>query len=362
MSANSNSIKEYIFIFLTFVLQKRGNLIYFFCNITKKVEGYAMARKYGFREFYSTFKTDFKVNNDMERLQEMLGEKIVSSITPSVASNLVNKGLRRKEANQICLSGVTYYTDHFNCMFGEGRIYFDKLPDKISDFQKKYSIPNAVIQEFDDDVFQNLAVLLISAATNDLFYLKYSEENTDVSTDTCIQTQNKSSEIFDFLKTQKLDDISNISIMFHSGFNWYLDHKSNGRGALLRSIQDNGISLRIIINDAIQTVFDTGYLSSNYGSYPAQKTVIEEWKKLAEKRAFSLKAFRCILFHSLCIIELKNNKKILYVSHYIYNHVSGEEHPKYILWDSHPYFESYYNEFNFIWENGDWLHNPDNPE
>ena len=116
------------------------NLIYFFYNITKKVEEYVMARKYGFREFYSTFKTDFKANNDMERLQEMLGEKIVFSITPSVASNLVNKGLRRKEANQICLSGVAYYTDHFNCMFGESRIYYDKLPDKISAFQKKHSI------------------------------------------------------------------------------------------------------------------------------------------------------------------------------------------------------------------------------
>lgn len=321
-----------------------------------------MARKYGFREFYSTFKTDFKANNDIERLQEMLGEKIAPSIVPSVASNLANNGLRRKEANQICLSGVAYYTDHFNCMFGESRIYYDKLPDKISAFQKKYSIANAVIQEFNDDIFQNLAVLLISAASNDLFHLKHSddEENNRLY----LHSLNIVTDIFDFMKAQNINDISSVSMMFHSGFDWYMDYKPNGRDALLQSMLDHQIQLRILINspNAIQTVCDTKFLSTGYGSYPEPIVVMQEWKKLAKKRGIPLKTFPCIFFHSLGIIEFKNHQKLLYISHYIYNHISGNEHPKSILSDSDPYFEVYYNEFDFIWENGNWLYNPDIPE
>ena len=315
-----------------------------------------MARKYGFKEFYSSFKRDFKANNDIERLQAMLGEKIASSITPGTASNLVNKGLRRKDANQICLSGVVYYTNHFNCMFGENKIYFDKLQDKISDFQRKNSIPNAVIQEFDDDVFQNLAVLLVSAASNDLFYLKH---NDDTPSD--IHTQNIVTDIFDFINAQNINDISGVSMMFHSGFRWYMDYSPNGRDALLKSMVDKKIQLRILINspDAVQAVCDTKFLSTGYGVYPEPNLIMEGWQKLARKRGFSLKAFKCIFFHSLCIIQFKNNQKIMYISHYIYNHIPGDEHPKNILFQSDPYFDVYCNEFDFIWENGDWLYHPD---
>lgn len=211
-----------------------------------------------------------------------------------------------------------------------------------------------------ESVSEKLAILLIEALLNEL--RKKSEEAITMSGNENVNQANGESypiytSMFLFLKNEDLDNIKGISFMFHSGLNWNTDHSPHGPGGLLKELCDKKIDVCVLVNNSpsIQAIFDTKYLNSRIGEgYDATDVNAERWKKLAQKYNFSLRSFPYIFFHSLCIVEYKNNTKKMYVSNYIYKEgMAVEEHPKAILTNNAPDLNTYYSEFEFIWGKGE---------
>lgn len=208
-----------------------------------------------------------------------------------------------------------------------------------------------------DSISEKVAILLIEALSNELRKTS-EEENTSIDL-----ANNASSPVYTsrflFLRNENLDDIKEISFMFHSGLEWNNDRSPHGPGGLLKEISDKKIDVRVLVNNSpsVQTIFDTGYLNSRIGGeYDTAYANAEKWRKLAQKYHFSLRSFPHIFFHSLCIVEYKNNTKKIYVSNYIYKEgMAVEEHPKTILTNNDPDLNTYCSEFEFIWEKSECM-------
>ena len=240
-----------------------------------------------------------------------------------------------------------------------------------------------LLKNFPEETFQDFWSN-IEKQYNDLVYstknswIKYSIRDTDDTPSklvdlflgSLIDTMNTNSfststppkHIFDFIGNEELDSISDISIMFHSGLHWYRDTNPTGRMNLISKIMQNGITLKILINnsESVQAIFDSNYLNSNYGSYDDIHTSVREWKKQAQKYGFMLKSFEHIFFHSMCIVRYKNGQKgKLYLSHYIYQEgLTTEDHPKAIIYSGTTDYDKYCNEYQFIWGHSQTVYSP----
>lgn len=207
-----------------------------------------------------------------------------------------------------------------------------------------------------DKVSEKMAVLLLESLINTS--CSWGKEKDNSTSDPQKQTQ-KYSDIFQFLKDEDINAIKRVSIMFHSGSNWYRDHTVDGRGALIKDLSQKA-DVRILINDSenVQELFDTEYLRSEFGSYDRIPETVSGWKNMAEKYQFSVRSFPYIFFHSLCIVEYRNSKKKMYLSNYVYkNGLAAEQHPKYVLTENDENFKIYYDEYNYIWKESNPIHN-----
>lgn len=219
------------------------------------------------------------------------------------------------------------------------------LPKKVTNCFEKYHA---------DTTPKKLSILLIEALINTSCSW-FEEKNVSVETKEMAMCR----DIFEFLKVEELENIKCISIMFHSGSNWLTDHAIDGRGALLKKMGEK-IEVRVLINNSpnIQELFNTEYLRAEFGLYDSVEKTVSNWKSMAQRYHFSLRSFPYIFFHSMCIVEYKNSQKKLYLSNYIYKAgMAAEQHPKVILADTDQDFDTYYQEFDFVWEKGEKIYN-----
>lgn len=126
-----------------------------------------MSLKFGFSQFFFYFKECFIFSDNVSYMNFLLN-KGDDCLSKSTVSKSINNGLRKKEANEICVNGVQYYADHY-CEEYEN-IYIDKVSDRIDSFMSKYYIPAEQKHKIHDakNTEYKLATLLVLAALADL--------------------------------------------------------------------------------------------------------------------------------------------------------------------------------------------------
>lgn len=253
----------------------------------------------------------------------------------------------KKIVKKIVLEGKDKISKRLERSFSDsGQEFWMNIENAIINLQEEKT---TCLEDYNTDkVSEKMAVLLLEALINTS--CSWGKDDDDSKSDSLKYSQ-KCRDIFQFLKNENVNTIKRVSIMFHSGSNWYRDHTLDGRGALIKNLSQKS-DVRILINDSenIQELFDTEYLRSEFGSYDRIHETVSGWRDMAKKYQFSVRSFNYIFFHSLCIVEYRNAKKKMYISNYVYkNGLAVEQHPKYVLTENDEDFKSYYNEYNYIW-------------
>lgn len=147
----------------------------------------------------------------------------------------------------------------------------------------------------------------------------------------------------------ELGDIEEIDMAFHSGQDWT---RVSEKITLLTKALDNGINIRILVNDSDTAQIMGEHMIQPLKNYVGFDLTAKEWGELSNKyNNIRVHIAKVPILHRVYVIKGKDNKGWVSIKNYMYGeYVRANDHRITINYDSKEYLY-YIDEFDYIWNN-----------
>ena len=153
-------------------------------------------------------------------------------------------------------------------------------------------------------------------------------------------------------RIQQNGNIKSVDMEFHAGSAWFNDSE---KVDMLYKMVEQGIQIRVLLNDPITSEKITKHMRDNRKSYMSFEKAIKYWFNLKEKYSeqVKIKIVNIPILRRYYAIHMDDEKMDnMNVKYYTFGNAIQNKNYQSVFYCDSPYFNLYRNEFEYLWNIG----------